>query len=143
MFNGGPIICLSKKQTCISTSTAESEYVTLGLACRNRSYVSAVCEELGMKQQLPTVLYEDNQSAISIATSDTNTVRTRHILVQFHYARDQVKRGVVRVVYCPTADMIADIFTKALDKIKFRLFRDMLMGGEPVSWSWRPLGIQG
>jgi hypothetical protein len=62
-----------------------------------------------------------------MATNSSDTARTKHIDVAFHFLRDSVARKLIRMVYIPTDDNPADLFTKALASPKFSRFR-LLMG---------------
>ena len=54
--------------------------------------------------------------------------RTRHINVRYHYIREKIINGEIVVKYLSTEEMVADIFTKPLDKVKFVKFRTQLHG---------------
>lgn len=43
--------------------------------------------------------------------------------MRYHHIRDLVEKGVIQVDYIPSSEMIADIFTKALDKSIFEKHR--------------------
>ena len=43
-----------------------------------------------------------------------NHERAKHIDIKYHHIRDEVKRGDVKLKYCETAMMLADIMTKGL-----------------------------
>jgi KUP system potassium uptake protein len=73
-----------------------------------------ILEELGFSLPAATTLMEDNKSTIAIALNPVNHQRTKHIDTRVHQIRHHVKHLDVDIVYCPTEDMIADIFTKAL-----------------------------
>jgi hypothetical protein len=64
----------------------------------------------------------DNQGAIALATLGSQNRRTRHINVRYHFIRDCVESGTIAPYYTPTSDMLADGFTKALDRQKFSTF---------------------
>jgi hypothetical protein len=64
----------------------------------------------------------DNQGAIALATLGSQNRRTRHINVRYHYIRDCIESGTIAPHYTPTSDMLADGFTKALDRQKFSTF---------------------
>ena len=49
--------------------------------------------------------------------------------VHFHFIRQTISSGHIVLKYCPTSDMIADIFTKSLAHNKFDKFRDLLQVG--------------
>ena len=97
-------------------------------------YIGGVLQRFGMenckpmKTPLPTrpnlevyaedVLYGDNRGPISLTKNPENHQRTKHIDVQYHFARARVESHEIAVEYIPTADMTADIFTKSLEWIK-------------------------
>jgi hypothetical protein len=64
----------------------------------------------------------DNQEAIALAILGSQNRRTRYINVRYHYIRDSVKSGTIAPHYTPISDMLADGFTKALDRLKFATF---------------------
>ena len=76
----------------------------------------------------PIRLWQDNQSAIAIMDHATSHARTKHIDVRYHFIRDFIKRDVLSVDYCPTGEMIADLFTKALPATTLTYLRDRILG---------------
>ena len=49
----------------------------------------------------------------------------RHIEIKFHYIRDMVKRGVVKLQYVETDEKIADVLAKPLERVKFEYFKEI------------------
>ena len=72
------------------------------------------------------VLHCDNQAALHMAKNSSDTVRTKHIDVVYHFLRDCVSRRLIRMVYIPTDDNPADMFTKALSAPKFSKFSALI-----------------
>jgi hypothetical protein len=74
-------------------------------------------------------IYQDNQSTILLAKNGrgSSSKRTRHINIRYFFVTDRVKRKEVSVEYCPTGEMNADFFTKPLQGVLFRKFRDRIM----------------
>jgi hypothetical protein len=64
----------------------------------------------------------DNQGAIALAILGSQNRRTRHINVRYHYIRECIKSGIIAPYYTPISEMLADRFTKALDRLKFATF---------------------
>lgn len=64
------------------------------------------------------LLYEDNQSAIRQLESERLERRSKHVDTKFQFIKDLVQQGVLTVVYCPSENMVADMLTKPLNKIK-------------------------
>jgi hypothetical protein len=52
--------------------------------------------------------------------------RTKHIDLRYHFIREAVDNGKIVMKYIPTTDNVADIFTKALAKPKFKHFAELL-----------------
>ena len=52
--------------------------------------------------------------------------RSKHINIRYHFIRDMVQRGAVRLDHIGTDEQVADILTKPLGKVKFLTFRERL-----------------
>ena len=52
--------------------------------------------------------------------------RSKHIELHMHFIRNLVHDHVIEVLYCPTDEQVADIFTKSLTEAKFSKLRSML-----------------
>ena len=82
-------------------------------------------DELDLPQSSVTLLL-DNQSAMQLARNPVHHSRTKHIDVRHHFIREKVESGEIKLEYIPTADQVADIFTKPLPVVKFVKFRSGL-----------------
>ena len=80
--------------------------------------------DLRSLQSQPTLILEDNQSAIAIAKNPQFHGRTKHFNIKYHFIREQVSNDKICLQYCPTEDMLADLLTKGIGPEKFeRLIR--------------------
>ena len=76
--------------------------------------------ELGLKGfQLskgasPTILNMDSKSAIDLTQNPVNHTRSKHIRIKYHWIREQVVGNIIRLNHVPTAEVTADMMTKAL-----------------------------
>ena len=52
--------------------------------------------------------------------------KSKHIEIKYHYIRDMVQRGVVKLLYVATEEQLADVLTKPLARLKFKYFRERL-----------------
>ena len=112
----GAITWGSKKQNIVSLSSTEAEYVCLSDAAREADWLCNLYQEMGFPEEESTLIYGDNQSALAIAENPCYHKRTKHFDIKHHYICDQVQRGVMKLQYLPTTQMMADIFTKALPR---------------------------
>ena len=53
--------------------------------------------------------------------------KSNHIEIKYHYIRDMVQRGAVKLQYVATEEQIADVLTKPLARVKFEYFREKLV----------------
>ncbi|MFN9899734.1 MAG: Ty1/Copia family ribonuclease HI, partial [bacterium] len=105
-----------------------AEYVALGAATQDAAYLLRMLSEMGMGNNAPINILEDNQACISVGTRDIASPKLKHIDIRYHYVRTMVQEGKIRIMYCPTFHLTADILTKGVDKLTFIRHRSTLMG---------------
>jgi hypothetical protein len=54
----------------------------------------------------------DRQGALALMRNPTNHPRAKHIDVCLHFIRELIMRGEIQVSYCPTEDILADMFKR-------------------------------
>ena len=73
------------------------------------------------------LIYLDNTAAIKMAQEGgLFSPKNKHIAVHYHAVMERIRHGDVTFEYIPTSEMVADIFTKPLERIKFEKFRSEL-----------------
>ena len=50
----------------------------------------------------------------------------KHVAIDYHFIRDQVQSGLLRVAHVSSADQLADLLTKPLSISQFLLLRDKI-----------------
>ena len=94
-------------------------------------YLKKLVAELRHLEPQTVTVFEDNIAAEAWTRNDTDHGKSRHIDVRYHHIRDHVKKGDIKIVMCPTAEMVADIMTKGLNPdLHFRTTMRM-MGHAP------------
>ncbi|SCZ95360.1 BZ3500_MvSof-1268-A1-R1_Chr11-2g03459 [Microbotryum saponariae] len=119
---GGAISWIAKRQTLVTLSSTEAEYVAMLYAARDGIWLRRLLADLGFKQTAPTRLRGDNQSAITLAKHPAFHARTKHIGIHFHFIRDHIAEGTIEMVWVPTGTMAADVLTKGLGTQKHYQF---------------------
>lgn len=112
LINGSPVTWKSQKQSTVATSTTEAEYIALYSGTKEAIWLRRFLNELLIPQNQPTKINEDNASCIKISMNPEMHERTKHIDVKYHFIREKIKENAIELVFCPTNDMLADIFTK-------------------------------
>ncbi len=118
LFDGGTISWSSRKQEIVTLSTVEAEYVAAMHAAKEAIWLCKLLAKLFPYLLTPTPLHCNNQAALKLATDNNYHARTKHINLCFHFVHQIVASGTLKLLYCPTDDMVADILTKALPKWK-------------------------
>jgi len=110
---------LSKKQSIVTLSTCEAEYVAASWCICHAVWLRNLLSKLEMKQEEGTIIRVDNKSAIELVKNPVNHERSKHIDVHFHFIREQVKEGNVELVHVGSRDQVAYLFTKPLPTVLF------------------------
>ena len=122
LIDGGAVSWSSKKQEIVSLSTTESEYVAATHATKEALWLRSLIAEVFSPVDGAITLFSDNQSAIALAKDHQYHARTKHIDIRFHFIRWVIDDGKLRLIFCPTNDMVANSLTKALPSPKVKHF---------------------
>jgi hypothetical protein len=68
----------------------------------------------------------DNTSTIKLSKNPVFHGRCKHIGVRFHFLRDLVNEGTLRLEHCGSQEQVADILTKPLKRETFENLRHKL-----------------
>ncbi|KAI3681450.1 hypothetical protein L6452_36246 [Arctium lappa] len=91
----------SKKQNCVSTSTAEAEYVAAASCCSQVLWMRTQLKDFGYTyQRVP--IYCDSMSAIAITANPVQHSKTKHIDVRYHFIKDHVEKGDIEMHFVTT-----------------------------------------
>eukprot|EP00253_Pinus_taeda_P012912 PITA_12912 len=121
-----PITWACKKQSAISLSSTEVEYHGAIESSKEALWLRQILSGFGFQQQHPTTLWCDNQSAIQLCKDPVQHQRNKHIELHMHFVRKIIHDHVLEVQYFSIDDQVANIFTKALTKVKFTKLRFMV-----------------
>ena len=114
MINHLVISWASRKQSCVTLSSTEAEYVALSDAARSSVYFRNLLIELGLKCTFVNLI-GDNISALTLSSHRALNQKTKHIDVRYHFIRSLVREKIIKLNFVPTKFNLADILTKPLD----------------------------
>jgi hypothetical protein len=122
LIDGGAVSWGARKQEIVALSTTEAEYVAATHAAKEGLWLRRLIGEVFRPLATPTSLHCDNQSAIALTKDGPFHARTKHIDIRYHFIRFVIENGFIKLIYCPTNDMVADTLTKALPSAKAKHF---------------------
>ena len=105
-------VWVSTKQATYSLSTAESEYKALSEMLKETLHGYALFEEIGLQQDLPLKIYEDNTATIAMSNNPIINKKSKHIELAYHFFKSYVQKKVIQLYYISTHYQEADLFTK-------------------------------
>lgn len=121
-LGGGAISWSSRLQPTVAASTTEAEYMAAAYAIKEGLWLRTLLSEIGVDINT-MIICADNQSAIKLLKNPVFSMRSKHIDVIYHFARERVTRKEVSFKYIPTTQMVADALTKPLAPVKFNFCR--------------------
>jgi hypothetical protein len=139
----GAVVSLSSKQKLNSTSSTEGELIGASDMMPKVIWTRYFLDEQGYSVK-DNVLNQDNMSSIKLEQNGraSSGKRTTHIHIRYFFIKDRIDGKELRVAYCPTEEMTADFFTKPLQGLLFRKFRDRIMNIDPeTNWSQDHRGV--
>lgn len=108
-------------QPTVARSSAEAEYRAMSSTAAELTWLSYVLRDIGAYISAPPVLYCDNLSALYMTVNPVFHARTKHIEVDYHYVRKKVALGSLVTKFISSSEQLADLFTKSLPKLHFRM----------------------
>nr|GFA12384.1 hypothetical protein [Tanacetum cinerariifolium] len=109
----------SKKQDCTSMSFSKAKYVSLSACCAQVLWIRTQLTDYGFHfDKIP--MYYDSKAAIAISCNPVQYSLTKHIDVRYHFIKEKVKKGIIELFFVGTEYQLADLFTKALPKERFK-----------------------
>ena len=76
----------------------------------------------------PLTIFEDNEGCIALSKNPVSHRRSKHIDIRYHWIRERVRAGELKLAKIDTKLNTADIFTKPTCRKTFTFLRDKLMG---------------
>jgi hypothetical protein len=128
--SAGAVVTCSKRSTTVSHSGAQSEIKAMSELCKAITADRELLALLGEPQTGPSQLYTDSMAGVDLVSNVWAIhPKTRHFNRDINHVRECVQLGIVSLVFVPTDDNPADIFTKVLGVAKHVKFTDMLLKG--------------
>ncbi|GJV38490.1 zinc finger, CCHC-type containing protein [Tanacetum coccineum] len=116
LLGGGAISWASKKQTCITGSTMEYEFVALAAAGKEAEWLKNLLLEipLWVKPMAPISIRYDSAATLAKAYSQMYNGKSRHLGVRHNMIRKLITNGVISIEFVRSQQNLADHLTKGL-----------------------------
>ena len=120
---------ISRTQKCVTLSTTEAEYVSMGDGVKEGLFVNDVLKFLVPSARNGKIeVLEDNEGAIALAENPLSSCNSKHIDIRHHFLRSLTEDGVLAIRHVSSEKQHADILTKALPRELFQSHREFVLG---------------
>jgi hypothetical protein len=103
---GVPVSWRSKAQRGVTLSSSKSEYVAISEAVKEIKFMYFLLQDIGFDVELPIVVKTDNIGALFISQNASTGVRTRHVDTRYHFIRENVEDGIIKIEFKNPMTMI-------------------------------------
>jgi len=128
MLGGAAVAWTSKKQAAVAISSTEAETYAAAAATAETVWGRGLLAELGWPQLEATPLWVDNTGALNLAQNAESLGRSRHIARRANFLQKAGEQGAIKARWITTMHMLADLLTKPLDRKRFIMLRERIMG---------------
>nr|GEU57851.1 hypothetical protein [Tanacetum cinerariifolium] len=105
----------SKRQKSAAISSTKAEYIPLSGCCTQILWMRSQLLDYSLGfNKIP--MYRDNKSVIALCCNNVQHSRFKHIDIRYHFIKEQVENGVIKLYFVNTEYQLADLFTKALGR---------------------------
>jgi hypothetical protein len=122
---GSAVSWRASLQPVTALSTTEAEYVSATEGVKEAIWMRGLISELGVPQDVIKV-YCYSHSAIFLTKNDMYQFKTKHIDIKYHFIRDIVVEGKIKVDKIHTYKNHVDMLTKSLYNTKFKHCLDLI-----------------
>ena len=123
----------SRAQRNVTLSSTEAEYVAVSEVCTEILFIKQVMEFLRLKIKLPITVNCDNVGAIFLSYNRKTSQRTKHVDIRYHFVREFVEDGIIKIRFVKSANNTADIFTKNVKGDDYERHSNQFMGHNKTS----------
>ena len=123
MLGGGAVSWGSKKQTCITHSTMEAEFVALAATGKEAEWLRDLMLDIPFTAgKVSTIsIHCDSQATLARAYSRVYNGKSRHISLRHEYVRQLIQDGIISISFVRSSGNLADPFTKPLTRDLVRI----------------------
>ena len=116
----------ARKQQGVARSSTEAEYRSVANTASELNWISHLLSELCITQHKPPTIYCDNTGTTYLCANPVFHSRMKHLALDYHFIRNQVQAGNLRVSHVSTHDQLADSLTKPLSRQRYLMQRDKI-----------------
>jgi hypothetical protein len=88
-----PITWLFKRQSCVTLSSSEAQYMGLSAASREAAWLEKLISDLAINPVRSIAIHYDNEASMRMAINPKINHRNKHINAHYYYSHEKVENG--------------------------------------------------
>ena len=108
----------SRSQKRVANSTCHVEVQAIVDGATEGQYLFCLMAEMKVDEVKHVTLFNDNPSGLATVNKSGKFERNKHYRMDINLVGEMVQAGWLKIVYCPTDNMLADYLTKPLVECK-------------------------
>ncbi|KAG8641013.1 hypothetical protein MANES_13G092690v8 [Manihot esculenta] len=124
-LGNNPITWVSQKQKIVALSSCEAEYIAATAGTCQGVWLKRVLSNISNEKETATMKI-DNKSAIALARNPVYHDRSKHIDTRYHFIRECLQNGDIKLEHVKTELQLADMLTKPLARQRFVELREKI-----------------
>ena len=141
MLAGAAVLYKSRFQDTIALSFAEAEFIAAVEVGKYTLNLRSILNDIGLPQHDATIIYEDNQGSLLMASAQHSTTRTRYIDITNFVLQDWCETDIIVMKRINTKDNNSDILTKATPQTIFYRHMVYILGKIIPEYVKHPLNL--
>ena len=117
----------SKRQNSVETSTFGSEFTAMKTAIELLKSLRYKLRMFGVPMEGPANVYCDNEAVYKNITIPSSVLSKKMHSISYHFCREAVAAGIVRIAKEDTTTNLADLFTKIMSRFRREELLDRFM----------------
>ena len=113
-INSAPIKWKFGKQGTVETSVYGAEFTALRRAVEETIALRLFLRSIGVPIEGPTIIFGDNLAVLKSAAIPEVILKKKHLSISYHFTRQAVASGIIKLVHVSSAFNVADVLTKPL-----------------------------
>ncbi|KAD6794453.1 hypothetical protein E3N88_05349 [Mikania micrantha] len=114
------------RQKYVSRSATGVEHKALANAASEVALVQNLLTNLGITPTMPPALFYDNTGATYLCANLVYHSHMKHVALDYHFVREKLADGSLKVLHINSHDQLADALTKPLSRSPFPRLRSKI-----------------
>jgi hypothetical protein len=104
----------------VTLSSNKAEYVAMSEAVKEIRFIYFIPKDIGIEVEFPIVVKGDNVGTLFMSLNSWTGVRSRHVDTRYHFIRENVEDGILKVDFVNSSENDSDIFTKNVSQDTYK-----------------------